>query len=160
MAGGRNESNEQRADRNWAELLQELRVTQTGVQILSGFLITLPFQQRFAELSSGYRVVFLAAFVLAMLATGLLIAPVSSHRLLFRRHQKDVLVDTANLLAKAGLFALALTMVAVAMLIFGVVVGTTAGLVASALVLAFFLIVWVVLPAALIRRHRPSPPSP
>ena len=146
----RNETDAERVDRNWNELLQELRVTQTGVQILAGFLLTLPFQQRFTQLSPLYRGVFLTAFILA---TGLLIAPVSSHRVLFRKHEKSLLVETSDLLAKAGLLALSLTMVAVALLIFGVTLGTAVGLVASGLVLAF-LAFWVLLPLGLLRRHR------
>jgi hypothetical protein len=150
----RNETEAERADRNWNELLQELRVTQTGVQILSGFLLTLPFQQRFTQLSPTYKTLFLMAFVLGTLATGLLIAPVSSHRLLFRKHDKDELVEAANFLAKAGLTTLALAMVTVVVLIFGVVVGTATGLVAGALVLAFYVFNWVLLPVALLRRQR------
>ena len=153
MVAGRSETEAERVDRNWNELLQELRVTQTGVQILSGFLLTLPFQQRFTQLSPFYRAVFLTAFVLATLATALLVAPVSSHRVLFHKHEKDVLVDTADLLAKAGLTVLALTVPAVVLLIFGVVVGTTAGLVASGLVLMSFVVGWLALPLALLRRH-------
>lgn len=150
----RNETEAERVDRNWSELLQELRVAQTGVQILSGFLLTLPFQQRFTQLSRPYRVVFMTAFVLATLATGLLIAPVSSHRLLFRKHEKDVLVTTSDVLAKAGLAALGLTVVTVVLLIFGVVVGTSTGLVAAGLVLIFFVGTWVVLPVIVLRRSR------
>jgi MFS family permease len=157
MVAGRNETSAERVDRNWNELLQELRVAQTGVQILSGFLLTLPFQQRFSSLSPAYRAVFLCAFVLATLATGLLIAPVSSHRLLFRKREKEVLVATSDMLAKAGLTALSLTVTAVVLLIFGVVVGTGAGLVAGALVLAFFLALWIFLPLALLRRQRQGP---
>jgi MFS family permease len=157
VATARNETEAERADRNWNELLQELRVTQTGVQILAGFLLTLPFQQRFSELSTPYRAVFLTAFLLATVATGLLIAPVSAHRVLFRKHEKDVLVETSDLLAKAGLCALSLTMVTVVLLIFGVVLGTTAGLVASGLVLLFFVVFWVAVPLALLAGHRARP---
>lgn len=157
MADGRNETEAERADRNWNELLQELRVAQTGVQILSGFLLTLPFQQRFTELSPLYTAVFLTAFVLATLTTGLLVAPVSLHRLLFRKHEKDALVDTADFLAKAGLLTLALTIATVVLLIFGVVVGTETGLVASALVLGFFLVLWILLPLVQLRRRSRHP---
>jgi hypothetical protein len=157
MVAGRNETDAERMDRNWNELLQELRVAQTGVQILSGFLLTLPFQQRFTELSPAYTTVFLAAFVLAILASGLLIAPVSTHRLLFQKHEKDVLVGASDLLAKAGLASLALAVAAVVLLIFGVVVGTPAGLVASALVFTLFLALWIVLPLRLLRHdHQTS----
>lgn len=155
----RNETEAERIDRNWSELLQELRVAQTGVQILSGFLLTLPFQQRFTQLSPFYRTVFLAAFILATIATGLLIAPVSSHRLLFHKHEKDVLVSTSDVLAKAGLAALALTVVTVTLLIFGVVVGTSTGLVAAGLVFIFFLSTWVVMPLVLLHRASDSETS-
>ena len=72
----RDETATQRADRNWDELLQELRVTQTGIQILSGFLLTLPFQQRFTALSEPLRILFLVAVALATTSTGLVVAPV------------------------------------------------------------------------------------
>ena len=119
----RNETAAERMDRNWNELLQELRVTQTGVQILSGFLLTLPFQQRFATLDDLQRTIFLVAVSLSTVATALLVSPVSSHRLLFRRGAKDTLVTTGDRLAKAGLVALGLTVTTVVLLIFNVVLG-------------------------------------
>lgn len=148
----RNETRAERMDRNWNELLQELRVVQTGVQVLSGFLLTLPFQQRFARLDAFERSTFVTAVVLAALTTALLVAPVSSHRLLFRKHEKDVLVDTSNRLAKAGLTSLALTMAAVILLVMDVVVGRRAGFLAAAALLAFYLVVWVVVPLMQLRR--------
>jgi hypothetical protein len=152
MDSGRHETDAERMDRNWSELLQELRVTQTGVQILAGFLLTLPFQQRFTQLSPAQRALFLAAVALATVATGLLIAPVSSHRLLFRHHEKDILVDVADASAKAGLTALAFSVVAVVGLIFSVVTGPRAGVIAAGLALVFFLGMWLALPAFLLRR--------
>src|SRR3954470_16146776 len=129
--GGRNETREERLDRNWNELLQELRVTQTGVQLLAGFLLTLPFQQRFAELRDFERRVYLCTVLLACLATILLVAPVAVHRALFQRHQKDALVHTADWLARCGLGALGLTLTGVVALVFSVVVNRPAGLVAG-----------------------------
>lgn len=152
MDSSRNETEAEKYDRNWIELLQELRVAQTGVQILAGFLLTLPFTNRFSDLGDGYRTLFLVAFGLASLAIALIIAPVSAHRFLFGRHEKDVLVHVSSGFAKVGLAALALTIVAVVVLIFGVVMGTTTGVVAGAVVLLFFLLVWVVLPWRLMRR--------
>lgn len=152
MDSRRNETEAEKYDRNWIELLQELRVAQTGVQILAGFLLTLPFTNRFSHLGDGYRTLFLVAFGLASLAIALIIAPVSAHRFLFGRHEKDVLVHVSSGFAKVGLAALALTIVAVVVLIFGVVMGTTTGVVAGAVVLLFFLLVWVVLPWRLMRR--------
>ena len=142
----RNETAAERMDRNWNELLQELRVTQTGVQILSGFLLTLPFQQRFATLDHQQRTIFLVAVSLSTVATALLVSPVSSHRLLFRRGAKDTLVTTGDRLAKAGLVALGLTVTTVVLLIFNVVVGEIAGWVAAACMLTFFTLNWLILP--------------
>jgi hypothetical protein len=138
-------------DRNWNELLQELRVTQTGVQILSGFLLTLPFQARFGELHGQQRTIFLVAVALSTIATALLVSPVSSHRLLFRRGEKGTLVTMGDRLAKAGLVTLALTVTTVVLLIFNVVVGATAGWVAAACMLTFFTLIWLVLPLMVLR---------
>ena len=121
MDDGREESEADRLDRNWSELLQELRVMQTGVQILSGFLLTIPFQQRFGQLSQGQRVLYLVLVLAAALTTALLIAPVSMHRMLFRRGQKARLVTLANLSAKAGLFSLSVVVSGVLLLVFSVV---------------------------------------
>lgn len=148
----RHETDVERADRNWSELLQELRVAQTGVQILAGFLLTLPFQQRFAHLDRVQHVLFLLAFALAVCATGLIIAPVSSHRLLFRRHRKALLVGLADKLAKAGLIVLALCLTTVVLLIFDVVVGPALAVLAAALAMLLFIGSWLLLPAAAIRR--------
>ena len=147
----RHETPAERMDRNWNELLQELRVTQTGVQILSGFLLTLPFQSRFAELDGQQRTIFLVAVALSTIATALLVSPVSSHRLLFRRGEKDTLVTMADRLAKAGLVTLALTVTTVVLLIFNVVLGDTAGWVAAACMLTFFTLNWLVLPLMVLR---------
>src|SRR3978361_1930941 len=92
----RNETPTQRLDRNWSDLLQELRVVQTGVQLLTGFLLTLPFQARFIALSAFEQNVYLATVGLAIAATGFLIAPVLIHRVLFRRHARKILVTAAH----------------------------------------------------------------
>lgn len=145
----RDETETQRADRNWSELLQELRVTQTGLQILTGFLLTLPFQQRFAELGAALRVVYLVALTLAVTSTGLVVAPVVWHRLLFRRHAKTELVTAGDRLTKAGLFALALTVVMAVTVVFGFVAGPVAAVVAGVAALTFFLVQWVIVPRRL-----------
>lgn len=152
MDSRRHETEAEKYDRNWVELLQELRVTQTGVQILAGFLLTLPFTNRFVDLSDGYRKLFLVAFGLAAVSIALIIAPVSAHRFLFGRHEKDVLVHMAGGFAKVGLASLALTIVSVVVLIFGVVMGLTTGVIAGVAMLLFFVLVWVVLPIRLIGR--------
>lgn len=151
MAGGptpqRRETSAERDDRNWAELLQELRVTQTGVQLLTGFLLTLPFQSRFAKLDDLERAVYLVAVTAAVLATGFLIAPVSMHRILFREGQKKWLVTRGNRAARTGLGCLAVAMTAVVWLVFDIVVGKTAGFVTAVAAGALFATLWWVAPA-------------
>lgn len=148
----RDETPAERLDRNWSELLQELRVSQTGIQILSGFLLTLPFQARFGGLQRSLVWIFLAAAMMATLSTALIMAPVMAHRLTFRHHAKDDLVQFGNVLAKVGLGTLALTVVLVVMLIFGSVINITAGLVAGGCCLVVFGVLWAALPALLVRR--------
>src|SRR5438045_490072 len=102
-ASGRDETELERLDRNWNDILQELRVVQTGVQLLTGFLLTLPFQQRFTTLSRAERGLYLAAVAVSILATGFLQAPVSVHRALFRRHRRREQVLLAHRLAIIGI---------------------------------------------------------
>ncbi len=158
---GRNETVSQRMDRNWNELLQELRVMQTGVQILTGFLLTVPFQQRFTELDAYQRDVYLVLVVLAVAATGFIVAPVSLHRFLFRQHLKRELVESADKLSQAGLTMLALVLAGSALLLFDIVVGRTAGVLAGAVVLVGLGLVWLVIPARLSRRapHESTEPD-
>src|SRR5688500_1416242 len=118
MDANRDETAAERYDRNWLDLMQELRVAQTGVQVLAGFLLTVPFSFRCGDVAGHERVMFLVAFGLAVLTIGLMIAPVAMHRFLFGRHQKDVLVRVGNRTAKYGLAALGLTLVAVTELMF------------------------------------------
>ena len=149
MDANRDETAAERYDRNWLDLVQELRVAQTGVQVLAGFLLTVPFSFRFGDVAGHERVMFLVAFGLAVLTIGLMIAPVAMHRFLFGRHQKDVLVRVGNRTAKFGLAALGLTLVAVTDLIFSVVLGVWPGVVAGVVVLVFYALVWVALPVSL-----------
>lgn len=151
---GRDETPTERMDRNWNELLQELRVAQTGVQILTGFLLTVPFQQRFGDLDQYQRTCYLVLVVLAVAATGFIVAPVSLHRILFRRHLKRELVASADTLAQTGLALLALVLAGSALLLFDVVVGRGVGCVAGAAVLVGLTVVWVVVPLRLSHRAR------
>ena len=98
----RDETEAERLDRNWSSLLQELRVTQTGVQLLTGFLLTLPFQQRFTVLDATMRTVYLVTVACSIGSTVLLVAPVGMHRALFRRHRLDAIVSTSHACAIAG----------------------------------------------------------
>ena len=109
---GRNESTEERMDRNWMELIQELRVLQTGVQILGGFLLTLPFQERFELLDDWQRSLYLFNVMVAALTTVLIVLPVSVHRRLFRRGLKAVLVSSADTITKWALAGVAILITA------------------------------------------------
>src|SRR4051794_1601015 len=144
--GARSETETQRLDRNWASLLQELRVVQTGVQLLTGFLLTLPFQQRFDILDGDMRVVYLATVSCAVAASVLLIAPVGIHRVLFRQRRLQALVSAAHRLAYAGLLLLGLALVGMTVIIFEAVSGRTASIWAGVVSLAAFSVFWVVVP--------------
>jgi len=143
---GRNETEVERLDRNWNEILQELRVTQTGTQILSGFLLTLAFQQRFTDLDAFQIDVYLVLVVLAAFATALALAPVSLHRALFRQNAKARVVRTANAILKITLGAVAVILAGTVLLIFDVVVGRTAGIVAGSVALVVIGVGWLSLP--------------
>ena len=153
----RDETPTERLDRNWEDLLQELRVAQTGVQLLTGFLLTLPFQQRFAALADFQRDVYLATVAFAIAATGFLIAPVSLHRLVFRRHLRSLMVDVAHYCALIGLALLAMAVSGVVLLTFSLVAGDVAGAVAAAAAFAMLIVLWLVMPLSL--RARPQLPS-
>lgn len=146
---GRRETPVERLDRNWNEILQELRVTQTGIQILTGFLLTVPFQQRFTELTDEQRTIYLVLVVLAAVTTGLMVAPVSLHRWLFRRHAKSALVAGADRFMRVGLVFLSLVVSGVVLLVFDVVIGRTAALATSGGLLTFLVLTWFVLPVSL-----------
>ncbi|MGO9927537.1 MAG: DUF6328 family protein [Mycobacterium sp.] len=148
----RGETEIERLDRNWNSLLQELRVVQTGVQLLTGFLLTLPFQQRFDVLSEQMGIVYLATVGSSVAATMLLIAPVGIHRLLFRRHRLQVLVSAAHRCAYAGLALLGMALTGVTIIVFAAVAGSSTGFIAGACALALFVFFWWVLPLTL-RSH-------
>ncbi|MGA9675497.1 MAG: DUF6328 family protein [Mycobacterium sp.] len=145
----RGETEIERLDRNWNSLLQELRVVQTGVQLLTGFLLTLPFQQRFDVLTGHMRVVYLATVGCSVSATVLLIAPVATHRLLFRRHRLQVLVSAAHRCAYAGLVLLGAALTGMTVIVFAAVSGRTAGVVAGVSAVALFSVFWLVMPLLL-----------
>lgn len=144
--GERNETPLQRLDRHWTELLQELRVVQTGIQLLTGFLLTLPFQQKFSSLSSADRGVYLAAVSSSIVATGFLQAPVAVHRAVFRRHRRKETVQFAHRLAIVGMVFLAFAVIGVTTLIFAVLLGSVGGIVAGTLAGVLLLVLWLVIP--------------
>ena len=113
MAGTKGEDeqpSQETLTRNWDELLQEIRVTQTGVQILTGFLLTVPFSNRFDDLTAFQKDVYLAVLAGSVLTTGLVVAPVAMHRVLFRQRRRELLVEWGNRFAMSGLALLALTL--------------------------------------------------
>ena len=147
----RDESVEERDDRNLAELLQELRVAGLGVQVLFGFLLSLPFTNRFDGLSQGQRDLYLGTLVLAAIATALLLGPVAYHRLVFRRGQKERLVRAANVMAVAGLAAVGLAVSAAVLLVTGYVTSALPAALITAFVTCMFGLLWFAFPLA--RRH-------
>lgn len=144
----RDESEEERDDRNLAELLQELRVAGLGVQVLFGFLLSLPFTNRFDRLSQGQRELYLGTLVLAAVATALLLGPVAYHRLVFRRGQKEGLVRAANVMAVAGLAAVGLAVSAAVLLVTGYVASALSAGLITAFVTCLFGLLWFAFPLA------------
>ncbi len=142
----RRETPLERDDRNFVELLQELRVTQTGVQILFAFLLTLAFTERFTELDALQRGTYVTTLLLSVAAAVLFTAPAAVHRGLFRRRAKRRIVDVSSRLAAAGLGVLALALSGAVMLVVDVVLGRAEGVAAGASVLVFTAGLWAVLP--------------
>lgn len=153
-ADGRDETPAERLDRNLGELLQELRVAQNGVQILFAFLLTMPFQQRFSELTAFHRNLYVVTLVLSAFAATLLIAPVSFHRIVFRLGLKASLVDAADLLAQLGLVALAGSMTCALLLVLDVVLNSWVAWALSALAACWFAGFWYSWPLTVRARAR------
>jgi hypothetical protein len=141
------ETNRDKIDRNWQELLQELRVAQTGVQILTGFLLTLPFTPRFHELEASRHAVYAVVLCAAVVATFLLMTPVALHRALFGHDARPWLVEAADRASRWGLGVLALANIGAVWLILDVVTTTWVAWVVALLVALFVIVVWVVVPA-------------
>jgi hypothetical protein len=152
-APGRQESQEERDDRNLVELVQELRVVGLGVQVLFGFLLSLPFTTRFDRLDVGQRGLYLASLVMSAVATGLLIGPVAYHRLVFRRGLKEPLVRFANVMAIAGLAAVGLAVLLAVLLVTDYVAGALTAALITAVVACMFGGMWFAVPLS--RRERP-----
>jgi len=152
---GRDETEEERDDRNLMELLQELRVGALGVQVLFGFLLSLPFfAVRFGRLSGGQRGLYIADLLLAALATALFSGPVAYHRLVFRRHRKSRLVRIANAMAIAGLATVALAITGSVLLAVSDVEHGAAVVVIAVLTALAFACLWFALP--LMGRRQPE----
>jgi hypothetical protein len=144
--GAEPETQLQRLERNWGEILQELRVLQTGTQILTGFLLAMAFQQRFTTLSAVQLVTYLTLVALSVLAAVLALAPVALHRALFRRHAKVFLVRAANTILRVALVVVGVTLSGIILLIFDVVVSPTAGIIAGSITAVVCLAAWLAIP--------------
>ncbi|MRG59176.1 sodium:proton antiporter [Agromyces sp. CFH 90414] len=145
-ADGRDETPVEKADRNWGDILQELRAVQTGTQIITGFLLAVAFQPKFADLEPYEVGLYLVLVVLAGFATVLGLAPVIMHRRLFGQRQKPTLVRQANRLLIALLVVVSLLAAGVTSLIFDVAVNRTAGFVALGVALVVVIVFWTVVP--------------
>jgi hypothetical protein len=152
-AGERGETPLQRADRAYGEILQEVRVAQTGVQILFAFLLALAFQARFGAITSFQRHVYVVTLMLCAGATALLIAPAAFHRVVYRRRLKQHLVQSANRLALSGMVLLLLSVVSAILLIMDVVLGLWPAIALASVSLVWFAMWWFVLPVAARIRH-------
>ncbi|MBT2452351.1 hypothetical protein J7F03_35915 [Streptomyces sp. ISL-43] len=143
---GRDETAEERADRQWQELIQEIRVAQTGVQILFGFLLTVAFTPVFEGLAQTEKTIYIVTVVLGSLATGALIGPVAFHRIVSGRRIKPEAVAWASRLTCAGLVLLLATCTAALFLVLRVAAhnGLVPWLVGG--VLGWYLLCWFVLP--------------
>jgi hypothetical protein len=157
-ADGRNETLNERMDRNWNEILQELRVTQTGTQIFTGFLLTIAFQTRFGELTTFQIRVYLVLVIAAVLTTAIGLAPVNLHRSLFRKGAKMIIVQTAHVIMRIMLVGVAIMLIGTVLLIFDLVVNRRAGFIVAGMTL-LVVIILAVLPWALraSRRQAHSP---
>jgi hypothetical protein len=149
---GRNETDEERLDRKWNDLLQELRVMQTGAQLTAGFLLTLPFQQTFQDLDRFQTGLYLALVLLAALTTAMVMGPVAIHRRLSGQHVKERLISSAHRLVYGVLACIAFLVTGMVMLIWDVVVDRTWAAVAAAVVAAVLTVLLVLLPHRLVDR--------
>jgi O-antigen/teichoic acid export membrane protein len=152
---GRNETPVERLDRQFDDLLQELRVSQAGVQILFAFLLGIAFTPVFAEIADWQRDVYVATLIATVLAAIMFIGPVSYHRIVFRQRMREQLVNASNVMAMVGLVFLMLAMVGAVLLVVSVVLGPTWAAWTTTGVAAAFLWVWYGLP--LLQRRRGHP---
>ena len=143
---GRDETEEERLDRNLGELLQELRVALPGVQVLFAFLLAVPFQQGFQEVTEFQKKVYFATLILTAISATMLISPSAYHRITFRYQQKRRLVYYANRFAIVGLVFLALAMTGAILLVTDVLFSTAAAAVVAALAFCVFGFFWFALP--------------
>ncbi len=141
-----------RLERRWAELLSELRVAQTGTQILTGFLLSLVLQPLFQSISSAEKFLYLCLVILAVLATILAIAPVSLHRAMFGRPgAKASILASTNLILRLTLVVIALLLAGTVSFVFAIAVGQTSGIIAGIVTLFGITVAWAVTPYRALR---------
>lgn len=142
----RDETEAERLDRNYNELLQEMRVLQAGIQILFAFLLSLAFQQRFTEVTDFQRDVYIVTLIFACLSTACILAPVSFHRLVFRRGMKDELMKAANKEVAGGLVLLFVAMHGAVLLVLDFLLGASFAVPVVAGIAAIYLFLWLAIP--------------
>lgn len=152
----RRETYAEKLDRNWAEILQELRILQTGLQLIAGFLLTLPFQNRFSTLDDYEKGLYLALVLIAATALSVVLMPLSVHRRLFRRQVKNRLVANGGWAAKVGLGLAALLIVGTASLIFDVVLGRWQSWVVAGALAVLCSFMFLAVPAIVVRTPEPA----
>ena len=153
-ANRRDESELERVDRNMIELLNELRVALPGVQVLFAFLLVLPFNQGFEDVTSFQKNIYLVTLLATSLSAVLLIAPSLVHRLQFREDNKEQILWDAHRLTIAGMSVLALAMCGAVTLVADFVFGTPATIVSLAGVVVAIVIFWYALPLVRLRQKR------
>jgi hypothetical protein len=143
---GREESEQERLDRNLEQLLGELRVALPGVQVLFAFLLVVPFNQRFADITSFQRTVYFVTLLCATAACACLIAPTAHHRIEFRAQDKERIVMGGNRLALVGLALLAIAMTGAITLVTDFLYSSTTTAIAAGGVALLFFVLWAVIP--------------
>jgi uncharacterized protein DUF6328 len=146
----RDETRPQRLDRNTVELLNELRIAGTGIQVMFAFLLIVPFNTGWTKVDGFERTVYFVTLLVVALAAFLLLAPPIHHRLLFRHGEKPFLIRTGNYMAISGMTCLGLGFVGILVLISDVVVGGAAPAIVGVLAAVTIAVLWFLLP--LIRR--------
>jgi hypothetical protein len=143
---GRQESDEERTDRNLEELLGELRVALPGVQVLFAFLLVVPFNQRFGDVTSFQRTIYFVTLITTTASAMCLIAPSVHHRIEFRRQDKEQIVETGNRIVIAGLTLLAVAMTGAVVFVTDFLYGTVTTVLATGWILLAFAVIWYVVP--------------
>lgn len=157
---GRDETENERLDRNWNALLQELRILQTGTQLLTGFLLTVAFQQTFSDLADWQKTLYLVVVSLAVASTACTLMPVALHRALFRRGAMDDLVQWGARMLRFGLTTTGLAVAGSLALIFSRVTGVGGAIAAGVVAVVVLAVLWLALPLGLRRRVGPPAAEP